>query len=343
MTTETEMVNQIDNNQEMEEEKKPAMAAKKESPYPAPSIKKNFDLWISYDEAFLEKYADKLGKGEIFDKDALIENIGDCEERLKDIVQNKAGLNIYDALAIKLGLETTGCRKFRSVYAFLFLIIVSLGLALVLFNYEIMENWKEESDRARVCFGIKKPFDISYFAKQYSDMDNEHILRRVTGTGLSFLLSMRVRDRCDSLHQRGLYLSIDEHHYIALPEFINVPLLKIGYFMNLVTLAVALGSSNILIFISDDVFDMIANCVILWFLVELGYYLVSTSYYDLFEEALKSEKYIAKWKDDGKEYKKIKFVVYKSFNKLVWWIMEGFLWFTIGFCHLSSLYIAACY
>ena len=334
------MVNQIDNNQEMEEEKRPAV--REEQSLPLSSKEKNADSWISYDPAFMAEYGKKL-KGTIFGKKAMVQTIGNCEKRLQDIAQNRAGLNIYDALAIRLGLETTGWRKFRLVYAPLCLIIVSLGMALILFNIEVMENWKEESDRARVCFGFKKDFEFSHFAEQYSKMEKEHIWQRVIGTGLSYLLSMRVRDRCDGLRQRGLYKCIHGPNYIALPAFISVKLLKIGYVMNALTLAIALGSSDILIFISDDVFDMIANCVVLWFLVELVYYLVSTSNYDHFEEALKSTECVAKWKDNGEEHQSVKFVVYKSFHKWVWWIIEGFLYVTILFCHFSPLYIAACY
>ena len=343
--TQIEMETQIQNNDPMDPEEE-----KEESDLDLPSesdanavgmgepLLRNMRKWLKLDPKFITY---RNANPDIADAkdDLLIHVIGNViEPRLKDIAQNGSGLSIYDALAMKYTLAPTGCKKFW--YAVVPFIIVILSISSIL--AWVMREAIVDSDRPWCFYTYYKIMDTR------EEESTPHLVLRVVGVGLSILLGFRVKDRCNGIMSRGLYvcmISPRDGGFIALPQFVNINFVKCGYIMNVVTLVIALVSSNLLIYVSENVTDMIQNAVIVWFMIDVPYYVVSSGYYEVFEEALASEHYIGTWTDniDGEVYEQLRFIVYKDCIYGMKGLFKFLLVLTPILCYIGTAVIAGCY
>ena len=185
-----------------------------------------------------------------------------CCPHLLDIVQNEDGLSIYEVISFKLNHQTSNMEKIW--YLFILLMTLSAQWWCTLYVvYELISTSDREWD-----------YDGCNLS---SEFDNYGL--KVSAGLLSGVLAKYVVGKLQSLGDYGINVLICPAQFVFLPAFMSIKLVKLGYVLNYVNTCFLWLSTFLVIYFAETAIDVTGNAVLLWFLSELPYFIVSTGYY----------------------------------------------------------------
>eukprot|EP01084_Bolivina_argentea_P114622 204024_1 len=197
-------------------------------------------------------------------------NYTTCElcDKFTEEIADEENVDVYQLCAvicavdqhIKQASDTRKCEKIcyysKAIICFCFQTII---LAMMVVQYSINSYNKQQDEEMKYNTDEMK-ITSAFFASLY----------------ISFSIVTWWLD----IELNGLYVIEHREYFINCPNYVNKWWIYIGLHANGLTLLFGLIGSNILLFWASDAFDVILNCVAVFFMVQIDNEIVGTSDYE---------------------------------------------------------------